>query len=234
MLCGTMTARGTEDMTRADRAAVLARLAGRVLGLTARPRLVAVDGVDGAGKTVFADALAQVLRSRGAPVLRVGIDGFHRPRAERYRRGRTSPEGFFLDSYDLEAFRRVVVEPTRPGGSRLVRTAVFDHRTDLVVEAPPEHVDDDAVVLVDGLFLHRDELAGAWDLSVFLSASFERTFARMALRDGCPPDPSAPENRRYVEGQRLYLRTCDPRSRADLVVDNDDVDHPVLLDGDTA
>ena len=62
------------------------RLAGR--------SIVAVDGADGAGKTVFADTLAAVMNDLGVVAIRASIDGFHRPRAERYARGRRSPEGF--------------------------------------------------------------------------------------------------------------------------------------------
>jgi len=61
---------------------------------------VGIDGVDGAGKTTFADELAAALAPFGRPVIRAGVDGFHHPRAVRYRRGRESPEGFFRDSYD--------------------------------------------------------------------------------------------------------------------------------------
>jgi uridine kinase len=60
----------------------------------ARRLRVAVDGVDGAGKTVLADELADRIMAYGRPAVRASIDGFHRPRAERYRLGRTSPEGF--------------------------------------------------------------------------------------------------------------------------------------------
>jgi len=42
------------------------------------------------------------------------------------------------------------------------------------------------------------------------------------------PDPEAPSNRRYVEGQRLYLRECAPASRATVVVDNTDLDAPAI------
>ena len=55
--------------------------------------IIAVDGIDGAGKTVFADGLADVFAEDGASVFRASVDGFHRPRAERYARGRDSPEG---------------------------------------------------------------------------------------------------------------------------------------------
>ena len=76
------------------------------------------------------------------------------------------------------------------------------------------------VVIVEGMFLHRDELAGRWDLSVFLDVPFAETARRMAARDGSVPDPEHPSMRRYVEGQRRYLAGCDPRQRATLVVDN--------------
>lgn len=211
-----------------DRATVLDLLADRVAALP-RPALVAVDGVDGAGKTVLADDLAAVLGRRGDRVVRVGIDGFHRPRHERYVRGRTSPEGYFLDSFDLDAFRRCVVDPVRTGAGQ-VRTAAFDHRADAPV--PGERADvAGAVVLVDGVFLQRDELHDAWDLAVFLRAPFQAAYARMGARDGTPTDAQDPANRRYLEGQRLYLRGCRPEERADVVLDVTDVRAPVVVSG---
>lgn len=202
----------------------------RTLG---RPVRVGVDGVDGAGKTTFADALGDVLVAGGTRVLRTSVDGFHAPAAQRYRRGRTSPQGFYLDSYDLEAFRTVLLGPLGPGhvGPRRVRTAVHDVATDTDPGRPWVHVDDATVAVVDGIFLHRDELAGAWDLSVWLDVPFDVAYARMAVRDGCPPDPHDPANARYREGQLLYLAACAPADRADLVVDNADAARPRLVRG---
>lgn len=54
---------------------------------------VAVDGVDAAGKTTFADELAESIRSRGRPVVRVSADDFPIVRRVRHRRGRDSPRG---------------------------------------------------------------------------------------------------------------------------------------------
>lgn len=56
------------------------------------PVRVAIDGPDAAGKTMLADA--------GRQIVRASIDGFHRPRAERYRQGPLSPAGYYEDSLD--------------------------------------------------------------------------------------------------------------------------------------
>lgn len=214
---------------------VLAQVAAAVPDAThrGRPVRVGVDGVDGAGKTTFADALADVLRAQGRSVLRASVDGFHRPAAQRYRRGRLSPEGFYLDSYDLDTFRRVLLDPLgpAPAGPRRVRTAVHDVVTDTDPGVPWVDVPDDTVLVVDGIFLHRDELVDAWDVSLWLDAPFAVTYARMAERDGCPPDPQDPVNARYREGQQLYLAACSPVGRADVVVDNADPDRPQVLRG---
>jgi len=49
------------------------------------------------------------------------------------------------------------------------------------------------------------------------------------VRDGTHPDPDHASMRRYVEGQRLYFSACDPRARADVVVDNTDVGDPRIV-----
>ncbi|MCR6688733.1 uridine kinase [Cellulomonas sp.] len=209
---------------------VVAERVGALRG-RGRPVRVGVDGADGAGKTTFADALGAHLADRDVPVVRSSVDGFHRPRAQRYRQGPASPRGFFEDSYDYAALRRELLDPLGPHGDRRYRTAVHDVRSDEPVDEPVRIAPDDAVLVVDGIFLHRDELAGVWDLSVFLDVPFAVTYARMAVRDACPPDPADPANRRYLEGQRLYLAACDPAARASLVVDNTDPAHPQVLAG---
>jgi uridine kinase len=62
-----------------------------------------------------------------------------------------------------------------------------------------------------------------------LEVSFNASIARCAQRDGVPDDPQAPENRRYVEGQQLYLRECDPMRHASIVVNNDIIAAPIIV-----
>lgn len=182
--------------------------------------MLAIDGVDGVGKTHFADALAERLGRGGHAVFRASIDGFHRPRAERYLKGRDSAEGFYADSYDYALFRRVLVEPFRLGGSAGFVTAAWDVARDVPVEMAWRTGPQDATLIVDGIFLNRPELRGLWSYSIWLEAPREIVDARLTARDG------APAAQRYLGGQELYIVEADPRTRATAIIDNSDVDHP--------
>ena len=207
---------------------LLQRLVERV-GQSLGPGLttIAIDGVDGVGKTTFADALAARLSAAGLNVVRSGIDSFHHPRATRYRLGKDSPEGFFRDSYNLAALRTELLYPARIGLP--CRLAVFDHRRNRKVIRKPQTIGLPAVLVFDGLFLHRPELRDEWDLSVFLEAPFEVTYARMAARDGSDPDPAALSNRRYRDGQLLYFAQARPQQQADILIDCSDWSDPRVI-----
>jgi uridine kinase len=190
---------------------------------------VGVDGTDGSGKTWFADELAEQLRNRGRAVVRASIDDFHQVRAVRYRRGRGSPEGFFRDSFDLERFRTHVVDPFGPDGDGRYSLRGHDLVTDRLLEPEWRLASPGTVLVVDGVFLHRDGLSQAWDVSVWLDVPFDVTCARMAVRDGTNPDPGHPSMSRYVDGQRIYLAECRPASLATFVIDNTDLDRPAIV-----
>ena len=82
------------------------------------------------------------------------------------------------------------------------------------------------MLIVDGVFLHRPELRGLWNWSVWLDVPIDVAAQRLALRDGSDPDPASPSNARYRDGQELYLKEADPRSEASVIVDNTDLAHP--------
>jgi len=212
----------------AARRAVLESVASRVPIHTRDGVRVAIDGVDGAGKTVFADDLAAILRCTARHVVRISADDFHNSHLFRHRRGRSSPEGFWLDSYDYAALGTRALDPFGPGGSLRYQSASHDLATDEPLEPPVQTAPPGAVLVVDGLFLHRDELVDAWDLSLFLQVPFAVSVGRLAARDGTHPDPEHHSLVRYVEGQRIYFMACRPWQRADLVIDAADLDAPTL------
>lgn len=210
------------------RADVLAAVV-EALGDVRRPVLVAIDGADASGKTWFADDLATALRRDGVEVVRASVDDFHHPRAFRHEHGRTG-ETVWTRSYDYRALRRDLVDPWLAGCGTAYRTRLHDLASDSAVEESPSPVPATGVLVVDGVFAQRPELAEAWDLVVWLDAPDAERARRMARPDSVAAELDHPDQARSLDAQRIYADLCDPHAGADLVVDNTDPISPRLVD----
>ena len=213
---------------------ILSEMTKQILALQSNEViLVAIDGVDGAGKTYLADELAASLMMSDRPIIRSSVDGFHNPREIRYRLGKTSPLGFFQDSYNYNELIENLLRPLSPDGNKKYRKAIFDHRTNLQVEVSEETAVPGSILIFDGIFLHRPELRDYWDFSIFLEVDFTISIPRGAQRGEGSPDLHAATNKRYIEGQKLYLSQCHPQKFASVIVNNNDLNAPnfVNLDG---
>src|SRR5580692_3153452 len=176
--------------------------------------IVAIDGMDGAGKTEFANALAAELGIGHKAVFRASIDDFHQSRARRYARGRDSAEGFYRDSFDYPTFKRMLTEPFRTGWIGSFNLKAFDLKRDLPFQPVWSSGPKDAILVVDGIFLNRPELRGIWNFSIWLDVDPEVAAARMLERDGVSEFPD-----RYTGGQELYLKESKPRDAANAIID---------------
>jgi uridine kinase len=198
------------------------------------PVRVGIDGIDAAGKTSLANELASVLVELDRSVIRSSIDGFHNPAAVRRKRGANSPEGYFLDSFNHEAIVDLLLRPLGPNGSLQFRRAIFDLNADAAIDTPVEHAQPDAILLFDGVFLHREELVQFWDFTIFIDVDFEAALARAERRDvarfGSLADLRTKYLERYIPGQRLYLARSSPRDRATLVIRNEPIQDPSVIE----
>lgn len=201
----------TEDLTH-----VLAALRAAVPG--DRRVLVAVDGVGASGKSTFAARLADAVTDR--PVVVLHADDFFQPSAVRHARGRYAPEGFWHDAYDVDALVHLALAPLRAAG--WYHPSSFDGQADRRAPAPRRRAPDGVLVVVEGTFLHRDELVAHWDWSVYLHVPFDTAARRMVARDGIDPDPDRGPLARYHGAQKLYFAAAEPWRRASLVLDADD------------
>lgn len=218
------------------RETVIASLAQAILSSRpsrpSRPLRVAVDGRTASGKTTLADELSAVIRQIGRPVIRTSIDGFHRPKAERYVRGRYSAEGYYRDARDLDAIVELLLKPLGPDGDRRYCTASFDLAADVPLPLAFSAADPQAVLVVDGTFLQRPELRSWWDYVVFVNVdehvAQRRGIARDAVHLGDEQLAAKLFAERYRPAFGLYKREVDPEAQADAVLANDDFDNPAL------
>jgi uridine kinase len=205
-------------------------LASRTLTLL-HPLRVAADGRTASGKTTLADEIErQISVLIDVQIIRTSIDGFHRPRAERYARGRYSPEGYCRDSRDLNAVRRQLLDPLGPTGDLYYRTASFDLERDVPIHQTPSLATRHSILIVDGTFLQRPERRGAWDVVLFVNVSEEIAAKRGVERDrdalGSVEAAKELYARRYCPAYAIYEAECNPRERADIVLENTDFSSP--------
>lgn len=220
----------------AERAQVLLDLLELVVAVRPRTRaIIGIDGPDGVGKSMLsAELLALAPVVSGREVIGVSVDSFHHPEAVRYTHGRDA-ESYYRHAFDYDALRRCVLEPFRTG--REIVPAVHDVGTDERVFPDPIEPAEDAVLLVDGVFLQRQELQQEFDEVLLVTADVEVTVPRGNARFDRPAaedDPDHPANARYVGAQRLYA--FELRSHGQFwptwILDNTDIGRPRLLDLD--
>ncbi|OWY59661.1 hypothetical protein B7486_73375, partial [cyanobacterium TDX16] len=151
----------------------------------------------------------------------------------RRRQGRLSADGYYEDAYDLDAFRDEVLVPLGEPPPHSFLPAIIDLASDRAVDPPRVEVAADEVVLVDGSFLGRAELAEHWDVRIWLDVPFEVAEARGVARDaellGGTDAATEAFRQRYHAAFRRYLDECNPRAAADVLIDHTTPQAPTLL-----
>jgi uridine kinase len=221
--------------TSGGRARVVEALARAVTSLQLpHPARVGIDGWSGAGKTTLADELAAAVQAAGRQTLRASFDNFHR-KGHKYRsmRGEWTPRLYFDEGYDYAVFRSWLLEPLGPGGSRRCRTAMLDSFNDVLLPEEWHELAEDAMVIVDGIFLLHPELAGHWDYVIWLEVDVETLIVRACQRDTAWIGSAAAVEQRYRQFRQpvheLYERLASPVAHAHAIVDNRHIEQPRLV-----
>lgn len=188
--------------------------------------IVAIDGAEGSGTAEFADDLAAVYREAGTATARASMRDFHQPRQRRHPNGHRGASDYYERSFDYETLRRALIDPFLLGGSTGFQTRAFDVRRDAPVVSEWHTGPADMVLVIDGPFLLRPQVRGAWHSSVLLDVPLAEVYARLAITQGRDPDPEAPSNARFVGGWRRYGAEVEPQHLASVVVDLTDPEHP--------
>ncbi len=209
--------------------------------------IVAIDGPTGTGTRQFADDLAATVRTLGHEVFRASIEDFHTPRSLRERNGRFSPSALYEDGYDYSVLQRVLLDPFRATSGTGFVLAAFDANRDAPFQSRWTTASPDALLIIDGRFLNRKQLAGFWNYSVWLESSREAADAAVAERAVGAVQPGSDQavigdplvEELCEEAQRdrgadaLYWAEAEPRGVATAIIDNNDPEHPWRIFADS-
>ena len=202
-----------------------------------KPIRVAINGIEGTGKTIFAGKLSEYLNSENINAKQISIDGFHFNKEVRYKQGRDSAKGYYEDSYVEIAFVEKVLVSSQSKMPNITK-ATHDLETDEYLNLKPIEIDNETVLITDGAYLFKPNYRNHWDLKIYLKTSFE-----IAMKRGIERDKDAlgginltkeKYEKRYHKSSRIYLTENEPEKIADIIIDNSDFNHLQIIKNTTA
>ena len=192
----------------------------RARSVSAQPLVVAIDGRSGSGKSTVAEAVAQAI---GAVV--VPCDDFFAASVTSEEWNRRTPEQRAADAIDWRRLKREAIEPLRTG--RPACWYAFDFQAGprddgtYALQTTPTERAPKPVVLLDGAYSARPELADVLDLSVLVEAAPTTREARLAAREAA--DFLRQWHARWDPAEEYYFGHVRPPSAFDVVLQTDGV-----------
>ncbi len=197
-----------------------------------KPVRVAINGIEGTGKTVFAKKLTNYLNAIHINAIHISIDGFHFNQEIRYQQGRDSAKGYYENSYDEMTFVQKVLLSSQTDRPHYT-LASHDLKTDRYLNLAPIYIEQKTVIITDGAYLFKPNYIEHWDLKIYLRTNFEIALKRGIKRDekqlGGFEATKEKYKQRYHKASKMYLRENEPEARADIVIDNTHFDRLVIV-----
>lgn len=196
-----------------------------------RPFVVGVTGMDTSGKSVTATLLAEELLRSGLAVQIIRLDDFHRPSAERHREELSEQVQYYEYTFDLERLKNEVLAPIRDNGKLETSLICLDLQKDTWTIEQHYSVNADTIVLLEGVFLFRPEIAHFLDLVIFLEVDEATVMDRARSRD-VPihgEEIMRKYQSKYLPAQRAYLDEYPSERNADVIIDNNDWENPIVI-----
>ena len=190
----------------------------RACPVSAHRLVVAIDGRSGSGKSTVAEALAQSIDAGIVP-----CDDFFAASVSNAEWDRRTPEQRAADAMDWRRLKHEAIEPLRAG--RSARWHAFDFlagpRSDgtYAMQRTATELAPKSVVLLDGAYSARPELADLLDLSVLVEAAPTTREARLAAREKA--DFLRHWHARWDLAEEHYFGHVRPPSAFDMVLQTD-------------
>ena len=172
--------------------------------------LVAIDGPGGAGKTTLAARLASALEAAGLTHHVIHFDDFYLPSTQRPRG--TATEQPIGGDFDWLRLRDDVLAPLRRG--QAARYARYDWAQDALAEVI--EVTCGCILIVDGVYSSRRELASFYDLRVWVECPRALRLARGLERDGATARDQWEDD--WMPAEDRYVLEHRPRDYAHVIV----------------
>lgn len=217
-----MSARHRAIMQADRNAAVDMILAARRTTPPAHATLVALSGIDGAGKGYVTGRLVQTLQACGVAAVAITIDGWLNLPHVRFNDDNPA-EHFYRHGIRFdEMFSRLVL-PLRD--RRSVRLEMdYTEEAALTSRRHVVAYDDVDVILLEGIYLLKREWQDRYDAAFWIDCTFDTALERAIARSQeglSPADTIAAYRRIYFPAQEIHHERDRPRAAATAIITND-------------
>ncbi|TFB21707.1 adenylyl-sulfate kinase [Filobacillus milosensis] len=185
-----------------------------------RPFIVAIDGLSGAGKTTISNQIENELTKRNISVAIFHIDDHIVERKHRYNTGYEEWYEYYYLQWDVKLLQQKLFKALH-NESKLT-LPFYNHSTDTTLYKTV-NINSSELVLIEGIFLQREEWLPYIDYVVYIDCPREIRFERALNRDtyiGDYQERLYKYKRRYWQGEDHYLNHVNPLKRADFSINS--------------
>ncbi|WP_226672381.1 kinase [Rossellomorea aquimaris] len=179
-----------------------------------RPFIVGIDGLGGAGKSTFAEALKREIKY-GTSILH--LDDHIVGKSHRYGTGNEEWYEYYALQWDIASLTSDLFQKLHHNVGILL--PFYDSSTDTIVQKK-FHYTKDTIILIEGVFLQRKEWRDFFDYVIFIDCPPETRAERVIGRDvylGDVQERIAKYEQRYWKAEDYYLLHDHPIGRADYI-----------------
>ena len=184
-----------------------------------RTLIIGIDGLGGAGKSTVSEAVYGQLCKDGYNVTLLHIDDFIHPRSVRYNDSYAEWECYYNIQWRYDYLVNEVIQPIKCGEFKGA-IELYDKENDTYYLSNAD-ITMGSVVIVEGVFLQREELRDLFDFMIYIDISESVRLERVLERDGYIGDKEqikAKYDNRYFPAERHYVEKCLPAMNADYVI----------------
>lgn len=200
----------------------------QTLRMRKRPLLVGINGAYTSGKTVFTAGLQQHLTKQNAKTQVIHYDDFHRPFSSLSWTEDDEVDVFYNHAFDPKKLVDEILDPLKAQGRIDKDVLCVDLNTNQFTNSIHFDIDENTIVLLEGVLLFRPPLLRFLDYKIFLDISPDEMLRRARQRDVPRFGEWIMEKfvTRYIPVQQKYLAEWEPEKTSDLIVDNNDYQTP--------
>lgn len=190
--------------------------------------IIGIDGLSRSGKTTIVKKLAALLEEYEMKSQIIHLDDHIVDRTKRYGTGEAEWKEYYYLQWEVEKLEEILFEKLQQENELVL--PFYDEQLDQQVYKKLD-LTGKKVVLVEGIFLQREEWKAYLDYAIFIDCPREIRFRRENARTRKNIEKF--ENR-YWKAEDYYLEKLSPRVKADKVLTcHQLVDAPFCIEGDS-